>query len=403
MQDSIVCPNCKKPIPLSQAITQEIDAKYELQLQEERQKSEQERKKLIEMAQKRIEEEKLKTVKEVEHTIQQKLQAEIELKMKNAENERSELMNQKKILQEEMLEMSKMMRKVQADNEQKNLELEKKLLHEQQRIRDEEQKKSDEQYRLKMLEQEKKLQDAIKANEDLRRKLEQGSQQMQGEVLELAIEGMLRQEFPFDEVSPVPKGITGADLIQTVKNQFGKTCGTIIWETKRTKAWSNEWVNKLKGDQRQMKAELAILITQVLPPTLKHFGFFDGVWVGDYDSVLGLAYALRARILEVSSLKTSLDGRKEKSDILYDYISGIEFKQRIEAIVEAFRAMQHDIETEKRWFTSKWAKEEKNIRKIIDHTMGMHGDLQSIVGKTLESIEGLPTLLPESIDNDQLF
>lgn len=409
MNDSIICPHCKHSIPLSQAITHEIDEKYRIELEQERKKrdeeleaekkrGEEERQKLISMAQKRIEEEKLKTAKETEENMKQKVQQEMEMKFKDAENARTELQNEKKQLQEQLLEMSKSIRKIQSDNEQKQIELEKKLAEEQQKIREEEHRRSDEQYRMKMMENEKKLQDAIKANEDLRRKLEQGSQQMQGEVLELAIENMLRQEFPFDEVTPVPKGITGADLIQIVKNQLGKPCGTIIWETKRTKAWSNEWVTKLKDDQRQVKAELAILITQALPANMKRFGLVDGVWVGDYECVLGLAYSLRARLLEVASIRLSSEGKKEKTEILYNYLAGTEFKHRVEAIVEAFSGMQDDIEKEKRWFTAKWAKQEKNIRRVIDNTLGMHGDLQSIMGNALEDIEGL-TMLPEEVES----
>ena len=408
MNDSILCPHCNKSIPLTQAITHQIDEKYrkeleeekkrtQLELESEKKRSEEARQKHITMAQKRIEEEKQKTAKELEGKLAEKIKEEMEMKFKDAENERQELKEEKKQLQEQLLEMNKTLRKMQTDNEQKQIELEKKLSEEQQRIREEEQKRLDEIYRLKVLEKEKQLNDAIKVNEDLRRKLEQGSQQNQGEVLELAMENMLKQEFPYDEITPVPKGITGADLIQIVKNQYGKVCGTIIWETKRTKAWSNEWVNKLKDDQRQIKAEIAVIVTQVLPQNVKRFGLVEGVWVADYETMLGTAYALRSRLLEVAAIRAASEGKQGKMEILYNYLAGNEFKQRVEAIVEAFSVMQDDIEKEKRWFAAKWSKQEKSIRKVIDNTLGMHGDLQSIMGNALEDIQGLDMeMLPET-------
>lgn len=394
MNDSIICPHCHKSIPLTQAITHQIDEKYRVELEAEKKRSEEEKQKLISMAQKRIEEEKQKATKEVEEKLKTKIKEEMEMKFKDAENAQKELQEDKKQLQEQLLEMSRNIRKVQSDSEQKQIEYEKKMLEEQKRIREEEQKRMDEQHRLKDLENEKKLQDALKANDELRRKLEQGSQQSQGEVLELELENMLKREFPYDDVNPVPKGITGADLIQTVKNQYGKVCGTIIWESKRTKAWSNEWVTKLKDDQRQIKAELAVIVTQALPQQLKRFGHHEGIWVCDYECIVGIAYALRSRLIDVAGVKSASEGKQGKMEVLYNYLAGTEFRQRVEAIVEAFSTMQDDIEKEKRWFAAKWSKQEKSIRRVIDNTLGMHGDLQSIMGNVLEDIQGL-NMLPE--------
>lgn len=406
MQDQIICPECKKPIPLSQAITHQIDEKYRKELEEERkktqieleaqkQKADEERQKLISMAQKRIEEEKQKTAKEVEDGLRKKITNEMEFKMKNAQNESEELHKQNKNLQEQLLELTKSLRKLQSDNEQKQIELEKKLIEEQQRIREEEQKRMDEQYRLRVLEKEKQLQDAIKVNEDLRRKLEQGSQQTQGEILELELENQLKKQFPHDEIKPVPKGITGADIVQIVRNSYGRVCGTIMWETKRTKAWSNEWVTKLKDDQRSMKAEVAVIVTQTLPQTVKRFGLQEGVWVCDYECMIGTAYALRSKLLEIAAMKSTSEGKKDKMEMVYNYFSGTEFKQRIEGILEAFDAIQKDIEVEKRWYAQKWAKQEKNLRRVFDNTLGMQGEVQSILGNT--DMEALPEGYEEQV------
>lgn len=391
MQDQITCPHCNKPIPLSQALSHQMQEKYKTALDEDR-------KKLIAAYHKRLDEERTKLARETEERMKEKVAKEMELKLTNFKNESEELKEQNKQMQEQLLEIIKQNRQLKFDGEQKRLELEKKLIEEQEKIRNEEQKRLDEAYRLRMLENEKKLHDALLMNDELKRKLEQGSQQMQGEVVELELENILKREFPYDEIRPVAKGVRGADVVQVVKNPSGKECGTIIWESKRTKAWSDGWLSKLKDDQRGMKAHVAVIITNVLPQEIKYFGNKDGVWVGNYDSITGLALALRSNLIDVTGVQLASVGKNEKMEILYNYLAGMEFKQRVEAIIDAFTAMQDDLEKEKRWFTLKWAKEEKNIRKVIDNTLGMHGDLQSIMGKALVEVKGLDMLPPEEAD-----
>ena len=392
MQDQILCPHCKQSIPLTQAISHQIADKYRKLVEEDR-------KKQADMYEKKLQDEKLKMHQETTEKIRLKIQQEMELKFKDKENESIELNKKLQQMQTDILETHKTNRLLKMESEQKILEFEKKLAAEQAKIREEEQKRLDDQYRLKILEFEKKLQDASIANEEMKRKLEQGSQQTQGEVLELEIEQMLRQSFPHDDISPVAKGVRGADVLQVVKNNFGQECGTIVWELKRTKAWSNEWITKLKDDQRNIKADVAIIISQVLPPDIKSFGNKDGVMIGNYESIMALAGLLRGHLIDINSVKLVSVGKAEKMEILYNYLAGNEFKMRVEAIVEAFTAMQDDIEREKRWFTAKWAKQEKYIRKVIDNTVGMHGDLQGIMGKSLGEIKGLEMLPEPSVDN----
>ncbi|MBI3619664.1 DUF2130 domain-containing protein [Candidatus Roizmanbacteria bacterium] len=188
------------------------------------------------------------------------------------------------------------------------------------------------------------------------------------------------------------KGVRGADLLQIGKTRQGRSCGSIAWEFKRTKSWSTDWIVKLKEDQRAMKAELAVIVTQVLPFDMKRFGTKEGIWIGEYDCFLGLAYALRTHLLGLSAVRVSSVDKNEKMAVLYNYLSGVEFKQRIEAIVEAFTSLQLDIEKEKRFFATKWSKQEKNMRKVLDNTLGMHGDLESIIGKELGELPGLEAL-----------
>lgn len=376
MNDQIVCPNCKTTIPLTEALSHQIQEKYQ---------------KFYRI---RLAEEKAKLETILKDEISRKLRDEMELKYKDKTNEAEELMKQNKVLQEQLLEMNKTLRELRTENEKKRLEMEKKINEEQEIFRLTEKNRIEEQYKLKILEKDKKLDDALKMAEEYKRKLEQGSQQLQGEVLELEIEEMFKREFPYDEISPVPKGVKGADVIQIVRNKNGRDCGRIIWELKRTKSWSNDWTTKLKEDQRVVKAEIAVIISQILPSGIKYFGLENGVWVGNFESIMGLSLILRTSLIELSNAKVSNINRQNKMEVLYSYFSGVEFKQRIEAVLESYSSIQEDLEREKRWFGAKWAKEEKNIRKVFDNMTGMYGDLQSMLGKALPEVKGLD-MLPE--------
>ena len=387
MSDSIICPNCNHSIPLSLAITHQIDEKYKLQIEELKTKSENERQRLIELSKKRIEEEKVKTAKEIEEKLRSKIKADMELELKDTENESKELKEQKNKLQNQILELTSGMRKLQDVNKEREIEMQKKFNEDQDKLRLQESKRIEEEYKLKIYEKDKKLLEVVKANDDLKRKLEQGSQQTQGEVYELAIEELLSREFPFDEIREVPKGISGADIIQVVKNRSGKTCGQIVWETKRTKNWSGLWITKLKSDQREIKAEISVLVSEVLPDGVENFGMIDEVWVCGFQFILGLAHALRTQLIEVAIVRSVQKGTDGKMQYLYDYVNSIEFRQRMQSFVEAFGNLQEDIEKEKRWFAQKWSREEKNLRKVLDNTLGMTGDLESITGRSLIEID----------------
>ena len=254
-----------------------------------------------------------------------------------------------------------------------------------------ERKKAEEEQRSKVLELQKQLMDVSKANDELRRKINQGSQQTQGEAFELEFEKMLKHEFPNDQITEIVKGAKGGDIVQQVLDRNGNNCGKILWEMKNTKTWSELWVDKLKGDQRKAVADYAVLISEAVPQDLDSARFYKNIWVTKRSFVIGLASALRLNLIQIAMAKRALDGKKGKSDLLFSYLSGTEFRLRIEAIVDAFTNMQVEIEKEKRYFSNKWARDEKNIRQVIDNTYGMHGDLKGIVGNTLAQIKGLDT------------
>lgn len=382
MNDTIICPHCKKPIPLTQALSHQIQEKYQRFYKQ------------------RLEEEKQKIANELKTQLTKKVKEEMELQLKDKINETEELKKQNESLKEQLLELNRLIRQLRKENEEKQIELEKKLAQEEEKIRQEAQKRLDEEYKLKLLEKDKKLNDALRLVEEYKRKLEQGSQQLQGEVQELELENILKKEFPYDEIKEVPKGVTGADVLQVVKNNYGKVCGTIIWESKRTKAWSDNWITKLKEDQRRVKAEVAVIISQVLPNGIKNFTYKNGVWIGSFEAVVALALVLRNSLIEIYQVKSSIVGKQEKKEILWNYLTSIEFRQRIEAVYDAYSSLMEDLRKEKDYFRKKWAKQEKNIEKVAENILGIHGDLQGIVGKSLPEIKSME-VLPEPKEKNE--
>jgi hypothetical protein len=227
---------------------------------------------------------------------------------------------------------------------------------------------------------------------DLKRKAEQGSQQLQGEVLELELESLLKAKFPFDGFDPVPKGEFGGDLVQRVVNASGVPCGSILWETKRTKNWGGDWIAKLREDQRRAKSDIAIIVSTALPKGVQTFDQVDGVWVTDFRCALPVAFALRQLLLDVAAARIAGEGQQSKMELVYDYLTGPRFRHRIEAIVEKFDEMRADLDKERKAMTKLWAKREMQITGVIEATAGMYGDLQGIAGKALKEIDGFELL-----------
>lgn len=219
-------------------------------------------------------------------------------------------------------------------------------------------------------------------------KAQQGSQQTQGEVLELELEELLKREFPDDEIKEVKKGQRGADVIQTVIDKRGQPCGLILWESKNAQ-WQEGWLKKLREDQRETKAHLGVLVATDLPQGIGLFKFKAGVWVASRKAIVNLASALRFDLIHVNHERLMNVGKNEKMEVLYEYLTGTEFRHRVESIAEAFTNLQADIEKEKRFFTIKWARQEKELRKIVDSTHGMYGELQAVSGRALQTIKQL--------------
>ncbi len=250
-------------------------------------------------------------------------------------------------------------------------------------------KDADEAARLRMAEKDKVIEAQKAQLAEAQRKLEQGSQQLQGEVQELDLEKRLREAFPRDTIEPVPKGQFGGDAVHRVFGPHGGACGTILWEFKRTRNWSSAWTDKLKQDQRAAKAEIAVIVTQAMPSGIETFGEVSGVWVTTPAVAIPLAAVLRCTLMETALARRATEGQHDKMAVLYQYLTGPEFRQRIEAISEAFTAMQADLIAERTAFERQWAKRQKQIDRVMASTVGMWGELQAIAGASLQQIEGL--------------
>lgn len=313
----------------------------------------------------------------------------VEVELKSVQQELEESANKLQVAQAKELELRKQQRDLEAAKQEFELATARKLDEEREKIKSDVEDKIGSEHQLKAAEWEHKRLGMEKLIEELRRKSEQGSNQIQGESMELAIEDILRESFPNDSIEPVAKGIKGGDVLQRVSTKTGQPAGSILFEIKRTKNWSDNWPNKLKDDQRAAKAELAVIITTAMPEGIKHIGMNDGVWVTDLQSFPGLAMVLRSSLIELSQARGSAIGKNEKMEVLYAYLSGSEFRGRIEAIVETFSDMKVDLEVEKRAIEKAWSKREKSLTRVLTNTAGMHGDLAGIIGASLQEIPAL--------------
>jgi hypothetical protein len=401
--DSIKCPECGAVIPITETLHHQLaeQAKAELRqqiTQERKALTEKERQlkkreaslasaeqNIEERLQKRLEAEKAK----LRQAALDKARGELAVELADLRADAAEKATKLKEAQEAELKLRKEKRDLEEAKRNLQLEVTRTLDQERERIREEATQAALEEHRLKDAEKDKKLQDIQRVNEELRRKLEQGSQQTQGEVLELQLEEILRANYPMDDIEPVPKGMRGADVIQTVRAKSGLLSGSIIWESKRTKAWSDAWIAKLKDDQRMARADVAVIVTEALPKDLDGFGLRDGIWIAHPRLVLGLATALRVTLSEVAFAKRASASKNETVEAVFQYLTGSEFRQRVETIVTAFVDLRKELDEEKRIAIRRWNKREKQIERVIANTSGMYGDLQGLIGGSMQSIPSL--------------
>jgi hypothetical protein len=325
--------------------------------------------------------------------------AELQARTAEAEELRNTLLANSAKLAEAQQVQAELLRKERALDEAKrelDLTIEKRVQASVDEIRTKAKQEADDATRLRVLEKDQTIESMARTIEELKRKAEQGSQQSQGEVLELELEVLLRGRFPADLIEPVAKGEMGADVVQQVNGAIGQAAGIILWESKRTKAWSDGWLAKLRDDQRRCGADIALIISNALPRHVEHFDLLEGVWVAHPKYALPVAVALRQTLIEVTSSRLVQQGQQTKMEQVYQYLTGTKFRQRVDAVVEKFNDMREDLDRERKFMSRQWAKRETQIVAVIESTVGMVGDLQAIAGKTMPEISSLDLPLLDS-------
>lgn len=414
MIDKIECPNCHVKFDVEDALSGKIEAhfklEYEKKIAEQAERFNQEKVKLNqereliskqkeefektkekenEIFRKKLEEKLQEGLVKERQKLKQETAEEFELKLKALaeENEKKKQENIRLKQQEVLLLKKEQALKEQTEN--LKLDLEKELLGKQKEIEENARKKERENFELEKLQLIKQIEDNKKLAEEMKRKAEQGSMQLQGEVQELAIEELLRTTYPFDSVEEVPKGVRGADCIQNVVNRLQQNCGSIVYESKRTKHFTNEWIDKLKQDQISCKADIAVIVTQTYPKDMEKFGQKDGVWICSFSELKSLSFVLREMLIKTHSVKSSEENKGEKMELLYNYLTGNEFVQNIKRIVEVYDNMINQLNSEKKAMYKIWNQREKQIWVVQENISQLFGSIKGIAGNELGSSDVL--------------
>ena len=409
-EPTIICPSCRTEIKLTESLAAPLiestrrdyekrlaqkdadTAKREAEIRLREEAITKAREQLDEQVAKKVRSECNRIAAEEAKKAKLAVQSDLDQKVKELED-LTELMKEReaKLAEAQKAQADLLRKQRELDDAKRELELtvEKRVQEGLAVTREQAKKEAEEGLKLKVLEKEQTIVSMQKQIEELKRKAEQGSQQLQGEVQELELEALLRAKFPRDTIESVPKGEHGGDALQRVVGSNGQPCGTVIWESKRTKNWSDSWLAKLREDQRAAKAEIAVIVSQSLPKDVETFGVVEGVWVTHPKTVLPLALTLRHTLIEVGCARQASEGQQTKTEMIYQYLTGPRFRHRVEAIVEAFSTMQEDLDKEKKVIIKQWAKREEQIERVMQATAGMYGDLQGIAGKTIQEIEGL--------------
>jgi hypothetical protein len=386
----------------SQASIAAAKSRLELDLQA----FEDNKKKMNELFMERLDKEKIKLQESIQAETQRKLSEEFMQRIALLESNNSANVAKLREARERELQLLKNEQALKSKEEELELTMQKRMQEEREAltagIRNQEAEKSrlqqsEMQFKLKELQMQ--LEEQKKLADEMKRRAEQGSMQRQGETQELMLEQVLREHFPFDEIEEVGKGVEGADCIQVVRNTLGEPCGRIIFESKRTKNWQAGWLEKLKTDQRNKKADIGILVTQVLPKDMDRFGEREGIWICGFTEVAAVAGILRKGILSVHELSKSQENKGEKMQMLYDYLTGKEFRGQLEAIMEGFMAMKNGISRERVQMEKLWKEREKQLEKVLINTSGMFGSVKGIAGA---SIADIPLLEGNATDENPL-
>jgi len=405
--NQIKCPNCGTSIDvqdiLAHQLEDEIKQKYQAQLAQEKQRYqsevetlnkakeefEQKKKEANELFKERLDKQLREERKAMEEKLKHQLQAEQLDQFETLQKELNEKSEQIKELNRTKAEIEKLKREKSELKEiaeaeaQKNLNA--TLIAERERIRKVEEEKNE----MRFKEMQKQLEDQKKLTEEMKRKQEQGSMQLQGEVQELAIEEWLMGQFPLDSIEEIKKGARGGDCIQVVNTRARQNCGTIYYESKRTKDFQPSWIEKFKADIRERGANVGVLVTEVMPAGMDRMGLRDGIWICNYDEFKGLCAVLRESIVQLSMAVSSQENKGDKMHMLYDFLTSNTFRMQVEAIVEGFTSMKNGLDSEKRAMQRIWKEREKQIDKVVTNTIDMYGSIKGIAGNAIQSVKAL--------------
>jgi len=401
--NTIICPNCGHHIAVEEAFLHQagerIRKEYEVKQREQeaiflrkRNDLENERKEFEEkkLRENELFHEKLEArLKEATEKLKERASAESAQRLKALEDEIENRKKENTALKQKEIEFLRKENALKEKEEQLQLDFERKFLLQRDVLASEIRKQEAERYDLKFKEYEKRLEDHKKMIDEMKRKAEQGSMQLQGEVQELALEDLLHATFPHDIIHEVPKGIKGADVIQTVINPLQQVCGTIIFESKRTKTFSESWIEKLKEDQRDTGANLAVIVTEALPKDMERFGRKEGVWICTYHEATSLIFVLRELLIREQSIRAATENRGGKMELLYAFLISDEFHHQIDGIVEGFSSLKTELDREKRAMQRIWKEREKQIEKVISNTIDMHTSIRSIAGNAIAPVQSL--------------
>jgi hypothetical protein len=382
MTTEIKCPNCGHQFELNESLKNEVEKEL--------------RGKMIDWQKKKEEEFEKQKALLISDTLK-KATDETASKLRSLEEEAKLKTQQLHELQKKELDLLRDKNALEEKQKNMEVEIEKRFLEKRKEIEESAIKREQELFDLKTKEYKLQMEQQQKLIEELKRKSEQGSMQLQGESQELLLEEILKGNFPFDLIEEVGKGVEGADCIQTVRNEIGVSCGKIIYESKRTKAWSNSWIDKLKADKRNTGADVAILVTQVFPKDMEKFGEKDGVWICNFNEVSSVSYLLRCGIIDIFKAQKSQENKGDKMQMLYDYLTGNEFRGQMEAIVEGFVAMKQSIIKERIQMEKIWKEREKQLEKVLLSTSGLYGSVKGIAGA---SVNDIPLLEGDFDEND---
>lgn len=377
---TVTCPKCHHSFEPTDAIREEIEKELRGKMTDWQKKKEEETNQLLA-------EQKTKLQHELTEQLKKNIASEYEHKLKLMQDNEANMSKQVNAFRQKELEFLKQVQAIQAKEAELELELQRKLNAERENLKAQIQKEEaerlsikDQEYTLKVKELEKQLEDQRKLAEEMRRKAEQGSMQMQGEVQELLLEELLKTSFPFDQISEVGKGVRGADCIQLVRNNLGQEAGKIIYESKRTKDFNQEWIDKLKADMRSQSADIAVIVTQTFPKELDRFGEKDGVYICSFQEVKSVALLLRNAILKIYDTKKSQVNKGDKMSFLYDYLTSNEFSEQWKAVGEGFRQMRSSIQKERDAMEKLWKAREKQLEKVLLNAMHIKGSIEGIAG-----------------------